>query len=97
MFYVLFPYSLALNPQPNTTAESPAVLPVPLTATYHLLPTTQLAVGDQPTLPQHSERSLNSCALLNKLYSCNFNHTFMYRLDWWKNKLLLLLLLLLLL
>jgi hypothetical protein len=49
----------------------------------------------KPTLLQNSERILNSCALL-KIYSCNFNHTFMYRLDWWKNKLLLLLLLLLL-
>ncbi len=48
----------------------------------------------KPTLLQHSERILNSCALL-KIYSCNFNHTFMYRLDWWKNKLLLLLKLLL--
>jgi hypothetical protein len=43
----------------------------------------------KPTLLQHSERILNSCALL-KIYSCNFNHTFMYRLDWRKNKLLLL-------
>ncbi len=75
-----------------TTAESPAVLPV--------IPTNYLPLSWQletnPTLLQHNERILNSCALFI-IYSCNFNHTFMYRLDWWKNKLLLLLLLLLLL
>ena len=99
--YVSFPYSLVLNLSqiPPQRAQQCCLLPAAVACCCLLpVPSHYLPLSWQketkPTLLQHSERILNSCALL-KIYSCNFNHTFMYRLDWWKNKLLLLLLLLL--